>query len=111
MSKSPELARSLEELNLTNMTKNDPPAPADHWPLHDAKARFSELVRAAELHGPQYVTVHGREAVVVLAAREFERCRPGRTGAALVEAMRACPDPDFKFGSLPISSPIRDVDF
>ena len=93
------------------MTKNDASAQAlDRWPLHDAKARFSELVRAAEVQGPQYVTVHGREAVVVLSADEFRRLTPERTGRALIEAMQACPVPDFEFGSPPVYSPVRDVD-
>lgn len=92
------------------MTKSDPSAQGfDRWPLHDAKARLSELVRAAEKE-PQYVTVHGREAVVVLSVEEYERISPKRTGRALIDAMRACPVPDFDFGSPPIYSPVRDVD-
>ena len=38
------------------------------WVLQDAKARFSELVRRAYTDGPQHVTVHGRQEVVVLSA-------------------------------------------
>jgi antitoxin Phd len=41
------------------------------WTLQDAKNRFSEVVRAAIESGPQTVTRHGREAVVVVDAREF----------------------------------------
>jgi prevent-host-death family protein len=33
----------------------------------DAKARFGELVRRAKSEGPQIVTAHGREEVVVIA--------------------------------------------
>ncbi len=43
------------------------------WQLQDAKARFSELFRLARENGPQRVTKHGREAVVVLSAEEFAR--------------------------------------
>lgn len=43
------------------------------WQLQDAKARFSELFRRARESGPQCVTRHGREAVVVLPAEEFAR--------------------------------------
>lgn len=46
---------------------------ADVWTLQDAKNRFSELVRAAMDVGPQTVTRHGRDAVVVMDVREFER--------------------------------------
>lgn len=62
------------------------------WPLQDAKARFSELVRRVHAEGPQHVTVHGREEVVVVAAEMFRRMTGAQTGAALVEAMQACPD-------------------
>src|SRR5258706_12924596 len=46
------------------------------WLLQDAKARFSELVRRVRSEGPQRVTVHGRDEVVVISAEEFRRlCR------------------------------------
>jgi prevent-host-death family protein len=44
-----------------------------YWHLQDAKARFSELVRKVRSEGPQHVTVHGRDEVVVIAAEEFHR--------------------------------------
>ena len=43
------------------------------WQLQDAKARFSEVFRLARESGPQRVTKHGREAVVVLPAEEYAR--------------------------------------
>jgi prevent-host-death family protein len=43
------------------------------WQLQDAKARFSEVFRLARERGPQRVTKHGREAVVVIAAEEYAR--------------------------------------
>jgi prevent-host-death family protein len=46
------------------------------WKLQDAKAQFSEVVRRARAEGPQRVTVRGHDAVVVIAADEFERLRP-----------------------------------
>jgi len=43
------------------------------WRLQDAKNQFSKVVDAA-LHGePQHVTRRGRDAVVVLAASDYER--------------------------------------
>jgi len=62
--------------------------------LRDAKAHFSELVRRVRSEGPQHVTVHGRDEVVVIAAEEFRRLQGEQTGAALVEAMEASPYPD-----------------
>jgi antitoxin Phd len=43
------------------------------WQLQEAKARFSEVFRLARESGPQRVTKHGREAVVVLPAEEYAR--------------------------------------
>jgi prevent-host-death family protein len=61
------------------------------WLLQDAKARFSELVRRVRTEGPQHVTVHGRDEVVVVAAEEFRRLKGDLTGEALVAAMQASP--------------------
>lgn len=43
------------------------------WKLEDAKNGFSEVVRRAEAHEPQLVTKHGREAVVVVNAEDYQR--------------------------------------
>jgi prevent-host-death family protein len=43
------------------------------WQLQEAKQKFSQLVRRALEEGPQTVTRHGEEAVVVLSASEFRR--------------------------------------
>ena len=42
------------------------------WSIQDAKNRFSEVVEAARRR-PQTVTKHGKPAVVVVAADEYER--------------------------------------
>lgn len=43
------------------------------WSLQDAKNKFSAVVDAAEKGAPQRVTKRGKDAVVVLAAAEYER--------------------------------------
>lgn len=43
----------------------------DRWQLQDAKNRFSEVVRKAREDGPQMITVHGTDAVVVVAAEQY----------------------------------------
>ena len=43
------------------------------WQLQQAKNRFSEVVERALKEGPQTVTKHGRDAVVIVAAEEFQR--------------------------------------
>jgi prevent-host-death family protein len=55
------------------------PAVPEDWQLQEAKARFSELFRLARENGPQRVTKHGRTAVVVLPAEEYERLSQART--------------------------------
>jgi len=42
------------------------------WKLQDAKAQFSKVVEDALNKGPQYVTRHGHNAVVIIAADEYE---------------------------------------
>jgi prevent-host-death family protein len=43
------------------------------WQLQDAKNRFSNLVEKAKNVGPQIVTKHGEEAVVVLSISEYKK--------------------------------------
>ncbi|MFY9727395.1 MAG: type II toxin-antitoxin system Phd/YefM family antitoxin [Bryobacteraceae bacterium] len=50
-----------------------PHAVRKEWQLQEAKARFSEVFRLARESGPQRVTKHGRTAVVVLPAEDYER--------------------------------------
>jgi prevent-host-death family protein len=80
-----------------------------HWLLQDAKARFSELVRRARSEGPQHVTVHGREEVVVISAEEFRRLKGDLTGRALIAAMQASPDRDIDLAPARGPLPVRDV--
>jgi prevent-host-death family protein len=90
-------------------TKKPPRGPGN-WPLQDAKARFSELVRRAHSEGPQIVTVHGREEVVVVSAKEFHRLTGDRTGEALIAAMQASPCRDIDIAPKGVRAPVRDVD-
>ncbi len=59
------------------------------WQMQDAKARLSEVVKRAELDGPQDITLHGRSVAVVLSRAAFERLS-GQT-ATLVDFMQASP--------------------
>ena len=43
------------------------------WQLQEAKQKFSELVRRTLEEGPQVVTRHGEEVVVVVPAEEYRR--------------------------------------
>ena len=80
------------------------------WLLQDAKARFSELVRRVHSEGPQHVTVHGRDEVVVISAEEFRRLQGERKGDALVAAMQASPHRDIDIAPTRSPMPVRKVE-
>jgi len=79
------------------------------WLLQDAKARFSELVRRVRTEGPQHVTVHGRDEVVVIAAEEFRKLKGDRTGEALIAAMQASPHRDIDIEPRRSRLPVREI--
>ena len=63
-------------------------AESNVWKLQDAKARFSEVVRRARAGDPQQVTVHGKEAVVIVDPERFDvqpKAPPVRTMAEFIE--------------------------
>jgi prevent-host-death family protein len=80
-----------------------------HWLLQDAKARFSELVRRVRSEGPQHVTIHGREEVVVISAEEFRRLKGDQTGQALITAMQTSPYREINIEPGRTPMPVRDV--
>jgi len=84
-------------------------AKTGQWLLQDAKARFSELVRRVRSEGPQRVTVHGRDEVVVISAEEFRRLKGDLTGEALIAAMRASPHRDIDIAPSRTPMPVRKV--
>jgi prevent-host-death family protein len=43
------------------------------WQLAEAKNKFSQIVEMALSEGPQFVSKHGREAVVVVSAADYRR--------------------------------------
>lgn len=59
------------------------------WALQDAKNHFSEVVDRALQDGPQTVTRHGREAVVIVAANEYKKMT--QPVGSLVEFMQRSP--------------------
>jgi prevent-host-death family protein len=67
------------------------PSHRGDWQLQDAKARFSEVFRLARSRGPQRVTRHGKEAVVVVPAEEFERLSGRGRQGGLIEFFAKSP--------------------
>jgi prevent-host-death family protein len=88
---------------------NAPKAPPGHWVLQDAKARFSELVRKVRSEGPQHVTVHGRDEVVVIAAEEFRRLTGEKSGQALIQAIQSSPHREIDIAPERHVMPVRGV--
>ncbi|HLI98395.1 MAG TPA: type II toxin-antitoxin system Phd/YefM family antitoxin [Bradyrhizobium sp.] len=77
--------------------------------MQDAKARFSELVRRVHSDGPQHVTVHGRDEVVIISADEFRRLKGDLTGEVLIAAMQASPHRDVEIEPRRTEMPVREV--
>jgi prevent-host-death family protein len=80
------------------------------WALQDAKARFSEVVRKAKTEGPQQITVHGREEVVVVSVEEYRRVKGQPTGEALVKLLHDSPLRDIKMEREGTRSRVRGVE-
>ncbi len=61
----------------------------DIWQLQEAKNRFSEVVKKALNEGPQTVTRHGEEAVVIISKGEYDRLVKSKT--SLLDFFRQSP--------------------
>jgi antitoxin Phd len=80
------------------------------WSIQDAKNRFSEVVKAAR-RKPQAVTKHGKPAVVMVAADEYERLRQLERAQAptFASVLLAIPQDGGEFPRLPLRP--RNVEF
>ncbi len=68
------------------------------WAMQDAENRFSEIVDQAMEDGPQLVTRHGLEAVIVVSAAEYRKMT--QPTESLLEFMQHSPlygAEDFEF--------------
>ena len=43
------------------------------WQLQEAKSKFSQVVNQAMKEGPQIVTKHGQEVVVILSVADYQK--------------------------------------
>lgn len=64
----------------------------DTWKLQDAKARFSEVVDRALANGPQVVTRHGTNAVVVISYAKFKERAPAQDFKSFLLSSRGVSD-------------------
>jgi prevent-host-death family protein len=90
-------------------SKTRPSPIGNRWRLQDAKARLSELVREAQRRGPQRVTLHGRDAVVVIGADEFDRIQRPVSGRDIVAALARSPLADVIIERTTVTSAVRDI--
>jgi prevent-host-death family protein len=77
------------------------------WQLQDAKARFSELVQKAIDEGPQAVTRHGKEVVVILSAEEYRKLQGRRPG--LLEVLMSGPEGELELPTREVQE--REIDW
>lgn len=64
---------------------------SSRWQLQDAKAQFSAVVRLAESRGPQYITVHGKPAAVVLSQADYRLLQSQSHKPSFTQLMRSSP--------------------
>ena len=50
------------------------------WNLTEAKNRLSELLKLVHTEGPQRITRHNRDGVVVISESEYDRLRGAKPG-------------------------------
>ena len=81
------------------------------WKMEDAKAQFSRVAKLAREVGPQRVTHRGEDAVVIVAAEEFDRMASRQTGADLIRIMAQSPLRDLDLEAPSVRSPVRESEF
>jgi hypothetical protein len=57
-------------------------------------------VRKVKTEGPQRITVHGREEVIVVSVEEYRRAKRQPTGQALTDVLQDAPFDDVHFDRL-----------
>ncbi len=78
------------------------------WTLQDAKARFSKLVAEALSGVPQRVSRHGKDAVVILRASDYDELK--RPKESLVAFFSRSPHQDISLDVLRSEERAREVD-
>jgi hypothetical protein len=64
----------------------------------------------AQTEGPQRITVHGREEVVVVSVEEYRRVKGEPSGQVLVKLLQDSPLSDIKMDRADTRSCVRNVD-
>jgi antitoxin Phd len=78
------------------------------WQLQEAKNKFSKLVEKPQSEGPQFVTKHGKEAVVVLSVEDYQRIVKPKSN--LFHFIRSSPLPKISIDIERDQSVSRDIE-
>ena len=79
-----------------------------YWPLQDAKAHLSELVKKAQKQGPQFISVRGDPAVVVISQKAYKALITPKI--SIVDFFRTSPLVGLKLDLSRDKSSNRDID-
>jgi len=77
------------------------------WQLQEAKAKFSELVQRTLDEGPQTVTRHGKDVVVVVSAEDYRKLKERRP--SLLEVLMSGPEGELELP--PRAKQEREIDW
>ena len=77
------------------------------WQLQEAKAKFSELFQKALDEGPQTVTRHGKDAVVMLSAEAYRKLQEGKP--SLKEVLMSGPEGELELPPRAVQE--REIDW
>ena len=78
------------------------------WQLQEAKNKFSHLVEKAHHDGPQIVTRHGKESVVILAIQDYRKL--SRPESDLITFFKNSPLTSANIDLSRDKSPSRDIE-
>jgi prevent-host-death family protein len=85
-------------------------SPSVYTQRREVRGIISQVMRKAREQGLQRVTVHDRDAVVILSAEDYVRFAPASAQPSLHAPLSSSPlrDLDFEHGN--VRSPVRDVE-
>ena len=78
------------------------------WQLQEAKNKFSNLVDKAHRDGPQFVTKHGKESVVIIAVEDYQKLNKPKSD--LVSFLKKSPLSGINIDLARDKSPSRDIE-
>ncbi len=78
------------------------------WQLQEAKNKFSNLVDKAHHEGPQVVTKHGKESVVIIAIEDYQKLNKPKSD--LVSFLKKSPLSGVNLDLTRDKSPSRDIE-